>query len=119
VLCTEPALGTNIPGAAVIAIATVARWKRPCAVPGLVIVSMPLGRTASLDNSQERQTAIRSRAKVPSPSPRSETARRLTSTYGVRTPGPPLRRSLRMSPDWAGSLFVVPIELDERDVSLN
>ena len=30
-----------------------------------------------------------------------------------------LAEILRMSPDWAASLFVVPIELDERDVSLN
>jgi hypothetical protein len=88
-----------------------------CALAGHL--DEPLGRTATLDNSQERQTAIRSRACVPSPSPRSETARRLTSTYGVRTPGPPLAEIPEDEPDWAGSLFVVPIELDERDTSAN
>jgi hypothetical protein len=41
-----------------------------------------------------------------------------TSSCGVRTPG---RRSrmLRDEPDWAGTLVVAPIELDERDFSAN
>jgi len=55
---------------------------------------------------------------VPSRSPRLETA-----AIGVflrrEDAWAALAEILEDEPDWAGSLFVVPIELDERDLSAN
>ena len=72
-----------------------------------------------MDHSQERQTAIRSRACVPSPSPRLETGEAIDVFLRREDAWAALAEILEDEPDWAGSLFVVPIELDERDVSLN